>query len=91
MCKKEPKLSESEPKNLDRESDIADFVLEDLSRSTANLRVGDSRTTGLDPEWVDSTPFGCPMGRKWEIWLSCRVKPRKETLVRGGTVINFKK
>ena len=94
MCKKEPKISESESNDQERESDVADFVLDGLSRATANLRVGDSRLTGARPDWVDQTPFGCPMGRNWEVWLAVRIKPRKETLIRIGKfyenlILNF--
>ena len=88
MCKKEPKCSDSED-NKNSNADCEDFVMEELSRAANDLRVGDSRFSDSRPDYVDPTPFGCPMGKDWEIWLSCRIKPRKETLTKIGKFYNF--
>ena len=84
MCKKEPKCSDSESKGQRCDTDVEDFVLEELARNTSNLRVGDSRNSNARSELIEPTPFGCPMGMDWEVWLACRIKPRKETMTRVG-------
>ena len=84
MCKKEPK-SESETKPARAESE-ANFELEDLTRRTATLRVGDSRSGNFsqESERTATSPFGIPLGPDWQIWITCRIKPRSQCLTITG-------
>ena len=60
-----------------------DISLDNLCQQTAGLSF--SRERGRE---CPSSPFGCPMSPRWEVWLKVRVKPNKDCLIRTGT--NFK-
>ena len=89
MCKKEPN-QESEEKPRRSESE-ANFELEELTQRASNLRVGDSRSGNFsqDAERTATSPFGIPLGPDWQIWVTCRVKPRTQCLTITGKIFGI--
>ena len=75
----ERKRASSIPKpksEVKKENTDQDFTVENLCTRTANLSVAE----------CSSSPFGCPMSPRWEIWLKVKVKPSKDCLIRTGTL-----
>ena len=69
-------LPKPKPEPQDKENESEEFSVENLC----------SRTAGLSVTECPSSPFGCPMSPRWEIWLKVKVKPNKDCLVRTGTL-----
>ena len=64
-----------------KENEDAEFSVESLCQATAGLSVGQGSSRECP-----TSPFGCPMSPRWEIWLRVRVKPNKDCLIRTGIV-----
>ena len=56
-----------------------EFSVENLCSRTANLAVRDE-----PGQECPSSPFGCPMSPRWELWLEVRIRPNRDCLIRTG-------
>ena len=73
-----PYLPKPKPK-VKKENVEPEFSIDKLCQETAgmSIRLENSKE-------CPTSPFGCPMSPKWEIWLKVRVKPNKDCLIRTG-------
>ena len=56
-----------------------EFSVESLCSQTAVLTVRDESNRECP-----SSPFGCPMSPRWELWLNVRIRPNRDCLIRTG-------
>ena len=76
---KKPPLPKPKATVKKEANDEEDFTIENLCERTAGLSVIRERSRECS-----SSPFGCPMSPKWEIWLKVKVKANKDCLIRTG-------
>ena len=61
-----------------------EFSVENLCTHTAVLSVREDSN-----QECPSSPFGCPMSPKWELWLTVKIRPNKDCMIRTGESSQF--
>ena len=74
-----PYIPKPKPKPPVKEEPDDEFSIDKLCQKTEGLSV-----IRENSKECPSSPFGCPMSPKWEVWLRVRVKPNKDCLIRTG-------